>query len=130
MPTLQFEGKTAVECHHHTVPHHTLEFDQKLSVLGKGEKPTLDGNLIIEGDNLLALKALLPTHAGRIKCIYIDPPYNIGNPPRYLASGSSFSTRRVRFSTATTFTRSPTTAAPIYCCGAGSNLSRQEVEQK
>ena len=41
--------------------------------------PGLDGNLIIEGDNLIALKALLPTHAGRIKCIYIDPPYNTGN---------------------------------------------------
>lgn len=79
MPVLQFKGKTAVECYHHTVPHHTLEFDPKLSVLGKGEKPGLDGNLIIEGDNLLALKALLPTHAGRIKCIYIDPPYNTGN---------------------------------------------------
>jgi adenine-specific DNA-methyltransferase len=39
----------------------------------------LDGNLIIEGDNLLALKALLPTHAGKIKCVYIDPPYNTGN---------------------------------------------------
>jgi adenine-specific DNA-methyltransferase len=48
-------------------------------VLGKGEKPSLDGNLIIGGDNLLALKALLPTHAGRIKSIYIDPPYNTGN---------------------------------------------------
>jgi adenine-specific DNA-methyltransferase len=48
-------------------------------VLGEAEKPGLDGNLIIEGDNLLALKALLPTHAGRIKCIYIDPPYNTGN---------------------------------------------------
>src|SRR3989337_2200164 len=79
MPVLQFKGKAAVECYHHTVPHHVLEFDPKLSVLGKGEKPGLDGNLIIEGDNLLALKALLPTHAGNIKCIYIDPPYNTGN---------------------------------------------------
>jgi DNA modification methylase len=79
MPFIQFKGKTAVESYHHSVPHHTLEFDSKLSVLGKGEKPGLDGNLIIEGDNLLALKALLPTHAGRIKCIYIDPPYNTGN---------------------------------------------------
>ena len=79
MPVLQFKGKTAVENHHHIVPHHTLEFDEKLSVLGKNEKPNLDGNLIIEGDNLLALKALLPTHAGRVKCIYIDPPYNTGN---------------------------------------------------
>ena len=79
MPVLQFKGKTAIECYHHTVPHHTLEFDTKLSLLEKGEKPGLDGNLIIEGDNLVALKALLPTHAGRIKCIYIDPPYNTGN---------------------------------------------------
>src|SRR6266550_4309465 len=79
MPLLQFKGKSAIETYHHTVPHHALEFDEKLSVLGKGEKPSLDGNLIIEGDNLLALKALLPTHAGRIKCIYIDPPYNTGN---------------------------------------------------
>ena len=79
MPVLQFKGKTAVENYHHTVPHHMLEFDAKLSVPGKGAQPGLDGNLIIEGDNLLALKALLPTHAGRIKCIYIDPPYNTGN---------------------------------------------------
>ncbi len=79
MPVLQFKGKTAVETYHYTVPHHTLEFDKKLSVLEKGQKPSLDGNLIIEGDNLLALKALLPTHAGKIKCIYIDPPYNTGN---------------------------------------------------
>ena len=79
MPVIQFKGKTAIESYHHTIPHHTLDFDPKLSNLSKGEKPSLDGNLIIEGDNLLALKALLPTHAGRIKCIYIDPPYNTGN---------------------------------------------------
>src|SRR6266849_5205420 len=79
MPVLQFKGKTAVESYHYTVPHHTLEFDKKLSVLEKGQKPSLDGNLIIEGDNLLALKALLPTHAGKVNCVYIDPPYNTGN---------------------------------------------------
>jgi len=79
MPTLDFKGKSVIETYHHTVPHHTLEFDLKLSVLPKGRKPTLDGSLIIEGDNLLALKALLPTHAGKIKCVYIDPPYNTGN---------------------------------------------------
>ncbi len=79
MPVLQFKGKSAIESYHHGVPHHRLEFDEKLSVIPKGEKPGLDGNLIIEGDNLLALKALLPTHAGRVKCIYIDPPYNTGN---------------------------------------------------
>jgi adenine-specific DNA-methyltransferase len=79
MPFLQFKGKSAIESYHHVVAHHRLEFDGKLSVLAKGEKPGLGGNLIIEGDNLLALKALLPTHAGRIKCVYIDPPYNTGN---------------------------------------------------
>jgi DNA modification methylase len=79
MPVLTFKGKTAVENYHHTIPHHVLKLDAGRSVLAKGEKPSLDGNLIIEGDNLLALKALLPTHAGRIKCIYIDPPYNTGN---------------------------------------------------
>lgn len=79
MPVLSFKGKTAVETYHWTVPHLLLEFDAKLSVLPKGQKPSMDGNLIIEGDNLLALKALLPTHAGKVKCIYIDPPYNTGN---------------------------------------------------
>jgi DNA modification methylase len=79
MPTLNFKGKAVIETYHHTVPHHRLEFDEKLSLLPKGTKPSLDGNLIIEGDNLLALKALLPTHAGKIKCVYIDPPYNTGN---------------------------------------------------
>jgi adenine-specific DNA-methyltransferase len=79
MPTLNFKGKAVIETYHHTVPHHRLEFDAKLSLLPKGTKPSLDGNLIIEGDNLLALKALLPTHAGKVKCVYIDPPYNTGN---------------------------------------------------
>src|SRR5207245_271628 len=62
--------------YHRVVPHHILEIDEKLSL---AKKPSLDGNLIIEGDNLIALKSLLPTHAGKIKCIYIDPPYNTGN---------------------------------------------------
>lgn len=79
MPVLQFKGKSVIETYHHSVPHHRLEFDAKLSVLPKGAKPGLDGNLILEGDNLLALKALLPTHAGKVKCVYIDPPYNTGN---------------------------------------------------
>ena len=76
VPIIQFKGKTAIESYHRVVPHHTLEMDGKLS---PAKKPSLDGNLIIEGDNLIALKSLLPTHAGRIKCIYIDPPYNTGN---------------------------------------------------
>jgi DNA modification methylase len=76
VPIIQFKGKTAIESYHRVVPHHTLVIDRKLSL---AKKPSLDGNLIIEGDNLVALKSLLPTHAGRIKCIYIDPPYNTGN---------------------------------------------------
>ena len=79
MPVVQFKGKTAVENYHHVVPHHILEFDAGLSVLSKREEPGLGGSVIIEGDNLLALKALLPAHAGQVKCIYIDPPYNTGN---------------------------------------------------
>ena len=74
MPTLQFKGKTSIWNHHLSIPYHTLEEDKKLHFQSeKGE-----GNLIIEGDNLLALKALLPQYAGRVKCIYIDPPYNTG----------------------------------------------------
>ena len=49
------------------------------SLPAKDQKPSLDGNLIIHGDNLHALKALMPRYAGRVHCIYIDPPYNTGN---------------------------------------------------
>jgi adenine-specific DNA-methyltransferase len=76
MPTVNFKGKTAVENHSFTVPHRVLDIASNLSE-PKGQD-SLDGNLIIEGDNLAALKSLLPTHSGRIKCIYIDPPYNTG----------------------------------------------------
>ncbi len=75
MPSLNFKGKPAVWNHHLSVPYHVLEKDKKNSLKGKNE----DENLIIEGDNLLALKSLLPKYQGKIKCIYIDPPYNTGN---------------------------------------------------
>jgi DNA modification methylase len=74
MPTLDWIGKKAVVDHHREVPLHLLRDRPELSV---GEP--CDGNLLIQGDNLLALKALLPYYAGRVKCIYIDPPYNTGN---------------------------------------------------
>ncbi|MDD5608487.1 MAG: DNA methyltransferase, partial [Ignavibacterium sp.] len=74
MPTLSWIGKEAVEKHHLEIPYRLLEYDDSLSI---GDKES--GNLIVEGDNLLALKALLPYYAGKIKCIYIDPPYNTGN---------------------------------------------------
>ncbi|MDO8599406.1 MAG: site-specific DNA-methyltransferase [bacterium] len=76
MATLNFKGKGIVQNHHLAVPFHELIPDKKK---GLSEKPRLDDNLIIHGDNLLALKALLPTYAGKVKCIYIDPPYNTGN---------------------------------------------------
>ena len=75
MPTLQFKGKNIIWNHHLSVPYHTLEEVQELHF--QPEKG--NGNLIIEGDNLIALKALLPEYAGKVKCIYIDPPYNTGN---------------------------------------------------
>lgn len=75
MTSLNFKGKSAVWNHHLSVPFHTLEEDKKLSLKGDNA----DENLIIEGDNLIALKALLPKYQGKVKCIYIDPPYNTGN---------------------------------------------------
>jgi len=75
MPELQFKGKEFVYNHHLTVPFRPLEMDAKKSI----GKPNLNGNLIINGDNLHALKALLPMYAGKVDCIFIDPPYNTGN---------------------------------------------------
>lgn len=75
MPELNFKGKEFVFNHHLTVPHRPLVPDASKSI---GE-PRLDGNLIIHGDNLHALKSLLPMYAGKVDCIFIDPPYNTGN---------------------------------------------------
>jgi len=74
MPTLNWIGKEAVVNHHHAVPFRLLRDVPELSVGEPGA-----GNLIVQGDNLVALKALLPYYAGQVKCIYIDPPYNTGN---------------------------------------------------
>lgn len=76
MPTLQFKGKTFVQNCHLAVKYHQLVPKKSLSLT---DKVSLHDNLIIHGDNLKALKALLPTYAGKVKCIYIDPPYNTGN---------------------------------------------------
>lgn len=73
MPTLDWIGKKAVVNHHNDVPFHLLKTNEGLSAGDAG-----CGNLIVEGDNLTALKALLPQYAGNVKCIYIDPPYNTG----------------------------------------------------
>ena len=74
MPSLEFKGKQHIYAHHLTVPYRPLVVDPAKSL----RPTTADSNLIIHGDNLHALKALLPRYAGRVKCIYIDPPYNTG----------------------------------------------------
>lgn len=56
------------------MPKRLLHCDGALSV-----RDADAGNLLVEGDNLEALKALLPYYGGQVKCIYIDPPYNTGN---------------------------------------------------
>jgi adenine-specific DNA-methyltransferase len=78
MPELHWNGKEAVQNHHHTVPIRTLNIDAPQSH-PKNVEHTLDDNLIITGDNLAAMKALLPKYAGKVDVIYIDPPYNTGN---------------------------------------------------
>ncbi len=78
MPTLEFKGKPFVYSHHLSVPFRELIVDAGKSVPPEGQTPSLDDNLIIHGDNLEALKALLPRYAGKIDVIYIDPPYNTG----------------------------------------------------
>lgn len=75
MPTLNWIGKDKVVNHHLDVPFRTLEKQYTFAPNGRDD----DGNMIIHGDNLDALKALLPMYEGRVKCIYIDPPYNTGN---------------------------------------------------
>jgi adenine-specific DNA-methyltransferase len=76
---LDFKGKQFVYSHHLGVPFRELIVDEKKSLPISGGAPSLDDNLIIHGDNLEALKALLPTHAGKVDCVFIDPPYNTGN---------------------------------------------------
>ncbi len=74
MPVLDWIGKKAVVNHHREVPYRLIHCDKSKSV---GDPKA--GNLLVQGDNLEALKALLPYYAGKVKCIYIDPPYNTGN---------------------------------------------------
>lgn len=75
MTEINFKGKEFVYNHHLAVPFRPLVPDET-----KGIGPVaLDGNLIVHGDNLHALKALLPLYAGKVDCIFIDPPYNTGN---------------------------------------------------
>jgi adenine-specific DNA-methyltransferase len=75
MPKLTWVGKEKVINHHHEVPFRVLEHQYNFSASDNNSQ----GNKIIHGDNLEALKSLLPEYEGKIKCIYIDPPYNTGN---------------------------------------------------
>jgi adenine-specific DNA-methyltransferase len=87
MPTLHWIGKEKVMTHHQDVPYRVLEHKYGFtadSSTGSGVsseqiEATNSGNKIIHGDNLEALKSLLPEYEGKVKCIYIDPPYNTGN---------------------------------------------------
>ena len=79
MPTLHWIGKEKVVNHHQDVPYRVLEHQYGFDAeQGERTEPTESGNKIIHGDNLEALKSLLPGYEGKIKCIYIDPPYNTG----------------------------------------------------
>lgn len=75
MPAIEFKGKEFVFNHHLSVPYRPMPVDSKKSM----GKQSADGNLVIHGDNLHALKALMPRYAGRVNVVYIDPPYNTGN---------------------------------------------------
>ena len=78
MPTLEWIGKSKVINHHQDVPFRVLERKYSFDENGQHNEDNGSENMIIRGDNLEALKALLPRYEGRVKCIYIDPPYNTG----------------------------------------------------
>jgi adenine-specific DNA-methyltransferase len=79
MPTLHWIGKEKVINHHMDVPFKVLEHSYGFDNGNQTDEETKSGNKIIHGDNLEALKSLLPEYEGKINCIYIDPPYNTGN---------------------------------------------------
>ena len=79
MQTLHWIGKDKVINHHMEVPFKVLEHSYGFDNVAQTEQETNSGNKIIHSENLEALKALLPEYEGRIKCIYLDPPYNTGN---------------------------------------------------
>lgn len=79
MPTLEWIGKDKVVNHHQEVPYRVLERQYSYDESGQHAEDNGSENMIIHGDNLEALKALLPRYEGKVKCIYIDPPYNTGN---------------------------------------------------
>ena len=78
MPSLEFKGKSFVYAHHLAVPFRELLIDAKKSLPAAGAKPSLDDNLILHGDNLQALKALLPVYAGKVDCVVHRPTLQYG----------------------------------------------------
>lgn len=78
MPTLEWIGKDKVINHHLEVPFRVLDRQYSFDEAGRHVEDNGSGNMIIKGDNLEALKALLPRYEGKVKCVYIDPPYNTG----------------------------------------------------
>ncbi|MCD7961864.1 MAG: site-specific DNA-methyltransferase [Enterococcus sp.] len=79
MPTLEWIGKNKVINHYQEVPFRILERKYSFDEDGEHLEDNSSENMIIHGDNLEALKALLPRYENKINCIYIDPPYNTGN---------------------------------------------------
>ena len=79
MPELNWVGKDKVITHHLDVPYRVLDRQYSYDEHGQHDADNGSQNMIIHGDNLEALKALLPRYEGRVDCIYIDPPYNTGN---------------------------------------------------
>lgn len=80
MPTLHWIGKEKVINHHQDVPYRVLEHKYGFTAeSGQQPEDSNTGNLILHGDNLEALKSLLPKYEGKVKCVCIDPPYNTGN---------------------------------------------------
>ncbi|MSS84905.1 site-specific DNA-methyltransferase [Actinomycetaceae bacterium WB03_NA08] len=79
MPELNWVGKDKVVTHHMDVPYRVLDRQYSFDEEGQHEDDNGSPNMIIHGDNLEALKALLPQYEGKVDCIYIDPPYNTGN---------------------------------------------------
>ena len=85
MPVLNWIGKDSVVTHHSKVPFRTLSLTYGYTAEHRREEglSSESGNMIVFGDNLLSLKALLPRLEGQVKCIYNDPPYNTGKPWTY-----------------------------------------------
>ena len=79
LPVLEWIGKEKVINHHQKVPFRVLERLYSFDENGRHEEDNCSENKIIHGDNLEALKSLLPEYEGKVKCVYIDPPYNTGN---------------------------------------------------